>query len=112
MICPHCEETIDDALLAKHLGAKGGRRPSVKITSVHARRMVAARERHRFAPGDTVLVVRHRKRARLVERPDDARDDWWMVTPRVNGIAIYHASELKLVSKLGTKPAPTRGETP
>ena len=101
MICPHCEETIDDAVLAKHLGAKGGRAGKGSLTSAQAKKLVDIRERNRFAPGDTVLVVRYRKRARLVEY---WAPGYWKIDRDVDYQNIFHVSGLNLIKKLGEKP--------
>lgn len=44
MKCPHCEQEIDDALLAKHLAAKGGRSGKREITPEQQRKMQEARK--------------------------------------------------------------------
>ena len=49
MICPHCNEEIDDSLIAKHLASKGGKsggkKSKRKITPEQQAKMQEARKR-------------------------------------------------------------------
>lgn len=47
MKCPHCNKDIEDALLARHLASKGGKKSKRTLTPEQARNMVLKRiEKH------------------------------------------------------------------
>jgi len=97
MNCPHCKAKIDEAEIASYLGSKGGKSSSRKLTSRQAKRMVDARERKRFAPGDTVLVISERRRAKLVRRCNDVGG--WQIDRLVAGLRLWNEDDLRLVKK-------------
>jgi len=43
MICPHCQQDIPDAAVAKHLAAKGGQKSKRTITLEQQAKMQAAK---------------------------------------------------------------------
>ena len=45
MICPHCQKEIEDALLARYLASKGGKKGTRTLTPEQQAMMLEARNR-------------------------------------------------------------------
>lgn len=108
MICPHCNEPIDDAVAAKALGSKGGAASSRSLSSEQAKAMVAAREAKReaeFRVGDTVEIAfrengkRRRLRAQLVCRTTIKAEGGWMINREIDATSHWNEDAMRLVRR-------------